>query len=98
MITSSRIGSPIRVTNKNFQFQGKTINSSTSPKVINKNFMNHIRSVSTGNAFVQNSPKDIKEIEATRRKSSTARDGKMASASSKISIIYGEKVEEPKVK
>ena len=85
-MTSSRIGSPLRVTNKNFQFQTRD-NSLNNPKnVVDPSVLGHIRSASTGNGINPNIQHN-KAIEQIRRKSNTARDGKIANESSKTNLV-----------
>ena len=87
-MTSSRIGSPLRVTNKNFQFQTRDNSFIANDKVIDPSVLGHLRSASTGNGMNQNNPSN-QDIQAIRRKSNTARDGKMMSSSTKVSITQG---------
>lgn len=88
LIVSSRIGSPLRVTNKNFQFQTNQYNKQAMENALNQAMANHQRSSSTGNPGRVNSPQNPVYSKTSDRKSNTARHGKVISASSKISIDY----------
>lgn len=90
MMTSTRIGSPLRVTNKNFQFQTRDNSFSATKDAIDSSVLGHIRSASTGNGMSPYKPNN-QDIEAARRKSSTARDGKIGTSPSKVSITNDKK-------
>ena len=101
LVVSSRIGSPFRVTNKNLQFQtkGYKVYTTNNPATFEKKMIpNHQRSSSTGNAARISSPKERINSSGSGRKSNTARNDKIISASSKISIDYKANADNLKVK